>query len=83
MDVRDAKQYRCLHAFSQHARHAGVAARDAKKTHVLPRTTTYDHVLPRTTTYYHVLSRTTTSVVFLHLGQPPLHVGQPVPVLFY
>ena len=45
-------------------RHAGVAARDAKKNHVLPRTTTYDHVLPRTTTYYHVLSRTTTSVVF-------------------
>ena len=45
-------------------RHAGVAARDAKQNHVLPRTTTYDHVLPRTTTYYHVLSRTTTSVVF-------------------
>ena len=52
--------------------------------HVLPRTTTYYHVLPRTTTYYHVLPRTTRTAErsFLHLGQPPLHVGPPI-LLFY
>ena len=86
MDVRDAKQYRCLHAFSQHAkRQADMQAWQPEmqnKTtyyHVLPHTTTYYHVLPRTTMYYHVLPQ----AQFLHLGQPPLHVGQPVPVLFY
>ena len=51
MDVRDAKQYRCLHAFSQHAK------RQADMQGWQPE-------MQKKTTYYHVLSRTTTSVVF-------------------
>ena len=64
-DVRDAKRYRCLHAFSQHAKRQadmqGWQPEMQKKTrtttyyHIRPRTTTYCQVLPRTTTYYHVL----------------------------
>ena len=57
MDVRDAKQYRCLHAFSQHAkRQADMQAWQPE----MQKKTTYYHVLPHTTTYYHVLPRTIT-----------------------